>query len=124
MRARLEKLVGPENSSRAALDGNFHSLCAKMLRIHGEQIGISDRFVIFDTDDSARVMKNILKEAGLDTQRYPHGRILGRVSDAKNKMQRPHDLASSASRPNDKLFARLYKNYQERLTASNALDFR
>ena len=122
MRARLEKLVGPENSSRLWM-GTFHSLCAKMLRIHGEQIGISNRFVIFDTDDAARVMKDVLKEADLDSQRYPHGRMLGKISDAKNKMQRPRDLETSAARPNDRLFARIYKNYQERLSASNALDF-
>jgi DNA helicase-2/ATP-dependent DNA helicase PcrA len=122
MRARLEKLVGPENAARLWM-GTFHSLCAKMLRIHGEQIGISNRFVIFDTDDAARVMKDVLKDADLDSQRYPHGRMLGKISDAKNKMQRPHDLETSAARPNDRLFARIYKNYQERLSASNALDF-
>ena len=122
MRARLEALTGPQNSSRLWM-GTFHSVCAKMLRIHGEQIDISNRFVIFDSDDSSRVMKDVLKEADLDSTRYPPARMLGRVSDAKNKMLRPEDLDTAASRPNDRIFARLYKNYQARLTASNGLDF-
>ena len=122
MRSRLEVLTGPQNSSRLWM-GTFHSVCAKMLRIHGEQIDISNRFVIFDSDDSSRVMKEVLKEADLDSQRYPPARMLGRVSDAKNKMLRPGDLDTAASRPNDRIFARLYKNYQARLTASNGLDF-
>lgn len=122
MRSRLELLAGPQNASRLWM-GTFHSLCAKMLRIHGEQIDISNRFVIFDSDDSSKVMKEVLKEADLDSTRYPPARMLGRVSDAKNKMLRPGDLDTAASRPNDRMFARLYKNYQARLTASNALDF-
>jgi DNA helicase-2/ATP-dependent DNA helicase PcrA len=121
MRERLEKLVGPA-ASRLWM-GTFHSMCAQMLRIHGEHIGLPPRFVIFDTDDSTRLMKAVLSEADLDPKAYPPSRILGRISDAKNKMLSPDDLAANATRPNEKQTARLYRRYQERLRQSNALDF-
>lgn len=122
MRARLESLIGSSNAARLWM-GTFHSLCARMLRISGEQIGIPPNFVIFDTDDSLRVVREVVKEADLDPTRYPPARFFGRISDAKNKMQRAEEFDSSASRPQERIFARIYKNYQERLTASQALDF-
>jgi DNA helicase-2/ATP-dependent DNA helicase PcrA len=103
--------------------GTFHSMCAQMLRIHGEHIGLPQRFVIFDSDDSLRLMKDILKEADLDAQRYPPARILGRISDAKNKMLWPEEYSASVSRPYDRRVAQLYARYQQRLRAANALDF-
>lgn len=122
MRARLEDLVGASDASRLWM-GTFHSLCARMLRIHGEQIGIAPNFVIFDSDDSLRVVREVLKEADLDSTRYPPARLFGRISDAKNKMQRAEDVDPSDSRPQERIFARVYQNYQARLRASQALDF-
>jgi DNA helicase-2/ATP-dependent DNA helicase PcrA len=121
MRARLEQLIGP--AAGRLWMGTFHSMCARMLRIHGEHIGLSQRFVVFDSDDSQRLMKSILKEADLDAQRYPPGRILARISDAKNKMQWPAEYSATASRPYDRRIAQLYTQYQQRLCAANALDF-
>ncbi len=122
MRERLHTLVGTEDASRLWM-GTFHSLCARMLRIHGAQIGLPDNFVIFDSDDSQRVIKDVLKEADLDSARYTPGKMLGRISDAKNKMQRSSDFSEEGPRPGDRIFARVYKNYQARLAASHAVDF-
>jgi DNA helicase-2/ATP-dependent DNA helicase PcrA len=121
MRERLETLVG-SGAARIWM-GTFHAMCAQMLRIHGDRIGLDQRFVIFDSDDSQRLMKEILKEADIDTERYPAGRVLGRISDYKNNLQSPEHVASVASRPNERINARLYRLYQERLRAAHALDF-
>jgi DNA helicase-2/ATP-dependent DNA helicase PcrA len=121
MRERLDQLVGPA-ASRLWM-GTFHSMCAQMLRIHGEHIGLPQRFVIFDSDDSQRLIKDVLKEADLDAQHYPPGRVLGRISDAKNKMLWPEEYSASVSRPYDRRIAQLYARYQQRLRAASALDF-
>ena len=122
MRERLENLVGSEDAKRLWM-GTFHSLCARMLRIHGSHIGLPENFVIFDSDDSQRVIKDILKEADLDSARYTPGKMLGRISDAKNKMQRAGDFSEEGGHPSQRIFARVYKNYQARLAASHAVDF-
>ncbi len=121
MRARLDALVGA--SSHRIWMGTFHAMCAQMLRINGGLIGIDPRFVIFDSDDSSRLMRQILKEADVDSERFAPNRVLGRISEAKNKLQTPDEFAIAAVSPNDRVVARLYKHYQERLRAASALDF-
>ena len=121
MRERLEGLVGRE-AGRMWL-GTFHALCAKMLRIHGDRIGIDPRFAIFDSDDASRIMKDVLKDANLDTDKYPPARILSRVSDAKNNLLTPEEFTDRATGPYDRAIGRLYARYQERLRAAHGLDF-
>jgi DNA helicase-2/ATP-dependent DNA helicase PcrA len=121
MRERLINLVGA--GAHQIWMGTFHAMCARMLRISGEQIGLDPRFVIFDSDDSERLMRDILRAADLDKDRYPASRILHRISDAKNKMMSPEEFESVITSPNDRVVSRLYRLYQERLRAANALDF-
>ncbi|MDF2441193.1 MAG: ATP-dependent helicase UvrD/PcrA [Abditibacteriota bacterium] len=121
MRERLNQLVGAE-ANRIWM-GTFHAMCAQMLRIHGHLIGLDPRFVIFDTDDSTRLMKEILRDADIDSDRYPAPRMLARISDAKNNLQSPDDLQSVAGSPYHRVVARVFKMYQERLKAAHALDF-
>jgi len=121
MRERLETLVGHE--ARRIWMGTFHAMCARMLRMHGEHIGVDPRFVIFDADDSLRLMKDVVREADVDSDRYVPARILNRISAAKNDLRSPDDLQSSAASPYDRIIARLYTQYQERLKAAHALDF-
>ena len=121
MRERLENLIGPV-AKRMWL-GTFHALCARMLRVHGENIGINPRFAIFDTDDSTRLIKEILKDLNLDTQRFPPARVLGKISDAKNALKSPETVAAEATQPHQKIHASLYSHYQNRLREISALDF-
>ncbi len=121
MRARLDALVGV--AANRIWMGTFHAMCAQMLRINGGLIGIDPRFVIFDSDDSARLMRAVLKEADVDSERFAPNRVLNRISEAKNKLQTPDDFAIAAVSPNDRVIARLYKTYQTRLRENSALDF-
>ena len=121
MRERLENLIGPV-AKRMWL-GTFHALCARMLRVHGENIGINPRFAIFDTDDSTRLIKEILKDLNLDTQRFPPARVLGKISDAKNALKTVEQVATEAVHSHQKVYAQLYGHYQRRLREVSALDF-
>jgi len=121
MGERLEALLGSE--VRRMWLGTFHALCARMLRIHGERIGIDPRFAIFDADDQAKLIKDILKEFNLDSNRFPAARLLGRISDAKNALQTAEEFEAAASRPHEKVYASVYTRYQARLRAASSLDF-
>jgi DNA helicase-2/ATP-dependent DNA helicase PcrA len=121
MRSRLEDIIGP--TAKRMWLGTFHALCAQMLRIHGERIGLNPRFVIFDYDDQLRLMKELVKDANLDTQRFAPARMLGRISDAKNDLKTPEDVSSTATRPHERIWSTLYTNYQRRLREQSALDF-
>lgn len=121
MTHRLETMLGAE--VRKMWLGTFHALCARMLRMHGERIGLDPRYAIFDTDDQTRLMKDVLKEMNIDSERFPAGRVLGRISDYKNRLQSPETLSGLASTPHQHVYASLYRRYQERLRSASALDF-
>ncbi|BCM90737.1 ATP-dependent DNA helicase PcrA [Abditibacteriota bacterium] len=121
MRARLENLVGPV--ARRMWMGTFHALCAQMLRIHGDRIGINPRFSILDSDDQLRLMKEVVKDANLDSDRFKPAVALSKVSDAKNALIRPEKAIEKANKAHEKVYANLYARYQERLRIASALDF-
>lgn len=102
----------------------FHSTCARILRRYGDRIGYSSHFTVYDTDDSRRLMKDILKQLQIDEKILPHRSVLAEISRAKDKMQSPQDLKSEDtynSRIN--MIADAYQMYQERLKTSDAMDF-
>ena len=66
LRERIIRLVGEPGKEVQA--GTFHSICARVLRRDGEAIGLDRRFVIYDTEDQQQLMKQILREEGLDAK--------------------------------------------------------
>ncbi len=122
LRERIIALVG--DAGRDVQAGTFHAICARVLRRDGAAIGISSRFVIYDTDDQATLMKQILKaEDTPATGEFRPSVILGAISRAKNDMLDPAALDLTAANRHDRLVARFARLYNERLRAVGALDF-
>jgi DNA helicase-2/ATP-dependent DNA helicase PcrA len=122
LRERIISLVG--EGGRDVQAGTFHALCARVLRRDGESIGISRRFVIYDTDDQTALMKLILREEDLPlTGEFRPSIVLGAISRAKNEMLDPTFLAENAANHRERTIARLATRYQQRLQAARALDF-
>lgn len=122
LRERIISLVG--EAGRDVQAGTFHALCARVLRQDGEAIGISRRFVIYDTDDQQSLMKQILREQDLPlTGEFRPSAVLGAISRAKNEMLDPAFLSENAANHRERTIARLATRYQERLQRANALDF-
>jgi DNA helicase-2/ATP-dependent DNA helicase PcrA len=122
LRERIISLVG--EGGRDVQAGTFHALCARVLRRDGEAIGVSRRFVIYDTDDQTALMKQILREEDMPlTGEFRPSVVLGAISRAKNEMLDPTFLAENAANHRERTIARLATRYQERLRAARALDF-
>ena len=122
LRERIIALVG--EPGRDVQAGTFHSLCARVLRRDGEAIGISRRFVVYDTDDQQALMKTILREEDMPlTGEFRPSAVLGAISRAKNEMLDATFLAENAVNHHEKVVARLAKRYLERLKQVGALDF-
>jgi len=66
LRERIIRLVG--DAGREVQAGTFHSICARVLRRDGEAIGLDRRFVIYDTEDQQQLMKQVLREEGLEAK--------------------------------------------------------
>jgi len=121
MRERILGLVG--ETGRDVAMGTFHAVCARILRRDGRAIGIDPRFTIYDQDDQTALVKQVLKEMDLPAAEWPPSAVLGAIDRFKNDLLGPEEAASHARTYRDQMAARVYVRYQQRLRASNALDF-
>jgi DNA helicase-2/ATP-dependent DNA helicase PcrA len=122
LRDRIVGLVG--EPGREVQAGTFHSLCARVLRRDGEQIGIDRRFVIYDTDDQTQLMKQVLRDEDMPaTGEFRPSIVLGAISRAKNEMLDATFLRENATTHHERVVARLASIYERRLKAAGALDF-
>ena len=124
LKERLSLMLGPEAQDIWAM--TFHSACCRILRRDIERMGYEKSFTIYDSADSERVMKDIIKDMGLDDKTFPAKVVLNAVSKEKDQMTTPDDLLERAEQTNDLRIlhiARAWKKYQTRLKENNALDF-
>lgn len=88
--------------------------------------GYSSSFTIYDTSDSERVIKDVLKDLNMDEKVFPPRLCLSVISKAKDKAQHPDEFSKVADRAGDyrmEKIAEIYEGYQKRLHEANALDF-
>jgi DNA helicase II / ATP-dependent DNA helicase PcrA len=121
MRTRVETLLGV--SCRSMWISTFHALCARLLRREAPQIGLTRDFVIYDSADQLTVMKQALREVGIDDSTVQPRLALARISHAKNRMEGPETFTANAWNPRDQQVGKLYELYVKALKEANALDF-
>ena len=124
LKERLSQMLGPQGQDVWAL--TFHAACCRILRRDIECLGYSKSFTIYDSNDSERVMKDIIKGMGLDEKTFPAKYALSIISREKDNMVSPSELLERAEATNDYRLlpvARAYQKYQTRLKENNALDF-
>lgn len=119
MKSRIHHLVGPD--SRWMWIGTFHSVAVRILREHIDAIGYDGHFVVYDTDDTKALLKEIIRELNWDDKEWSPGLFQTAISRAKNRFQSPEQW-TDASFYGDRVLT-VYRRYQERLKALNALDF-
>ena len=124
LKDRLSTLLGPEAQDIWAM--TFHSACCRILRRDIDSMGYTRSFTIYDTADSERVMKGILKELDMDEKTFPPKYVLGAISRQKDQMISPEEMLASAERSGDlraQYIGKAYEKYQKQLKENNALDF-
>jgi len=122
MRERVDRLVGAA-ITRGMWIGTFHHICSRILRRHGDRIGVSRNFVIFDEDDQRGLVRGVLKNLGLDERRFPPAVMLAMIDKAKNEAIDHIAYAEQASGFYEEVVARVWRAYQAALREHNALDF-
>jgi DNA helicase II / ATP-dependent DNA helicase PcrA len=129
MRERVEKVVGSD--ARNIWMGTFHSVFARLLRSRdkAERLGYPRNFTIYDTDDSKSLIRNIVKEMGLDETAYKQNVVYNRISAAKNQLigweaylANGELMADDASNLRPEM-GRIYKTYAQRCFKAGAMDF-
>ena len=136
LKERLERLLGDD--ARGIWAMTFHSACCRILRedyrypyndppvANIQHLGYSRNFTIYDTADSEKVMKDIVKDMGLDDKTFPAKLVLSVISRQKDRMISPEECARTAKEQNDvrmTQIAKCYRRYQTQLKENDAVDF-
>ena len=122
LKSRLEAMLGEKGNDVWA--STFHSCCVRILRRDSERIGFSKHFTIYDTDDSKRVMKEVLRVLDIDEKRLPVKYVLNEIGRAKDSLMTPDDYTASAGYDtNKKLIGQAFAKYEEMLKKADAMDF-
>lgn len=122
---RISAIFG-EDSKEAAeiMTGTFHSICVRILRQYGSQIGFDRNFTICDTDDVKKQIAVCMKQLNIDDKALPVKTVMTAISQAKDKLIGPTEYAMQAGQDfKYKQIAAIYELYQAKLRSQNLLDF-
>ena len=124
LKERLSLLLGSRAEDVWAM--TFHSACCKILRRDIDRMGYTRSFTIYDASDSERLMKDVIRELGLDDKTFPPRYLLAAISREKDRMVSPEQMLERSRNSTDLRephIARAYAKYQQHLRENNALDF-
>ncbi|HET8654238.1 MAG TPA: UvrD-helicase domain-containing protein [Longimicrobiaceae bacterium] len=122
MRERIRQLLGRDPGGMWM--GTFHAVGARMLRRDAPRLGWSPNFLIYDADDSERIIKRIIKEElNLDPKRWSPRAVKTAISSAKNELVGVQEYQEQALDPFTRTVGQVYERYQRVLRDANAFDF-
>jgi DNA helicase-2/ATP-dependent DNA helicase PcrA len=122
MARRVEALLAPVGI-RPPIIATFHSACVRILRRHGEHIGLPRHFTIYDEDDRLALVKECMKEGELAERAFTPSAAGHRISYLKNQMISVQDALREARGPWEQKAALVYSRYEKRLKETGAADF-
>lgn len=128
MKERISKIVGSAEAKNLWM-GTFHSVFARILRAESDKLGYPSNFTIYDSQDSQRLIGQIIKEMQLDKDIYKPKEVLNRISNYKNNMitvkayfNNPELMEADAMAKKPRI-GDLYQAYVERCFKAGAMDF-
>ncbi|MVX36576.1 ATP-dependent helicase [Myroides sp. LoEW2-1] len=128
MKARISQIVGSTEAKNLWM-GTFHSVFARILRSEADRLGYPSNFSIYDSQDSQRLIGQIIKEMQLDKDVYKPKEILSRISSYKNSLvtvkayfANPELLEADAMSKRPRI-GDIYQNYVDRCFKAGAMDF-
>ena len=121
MKSRVQELLDFDISSISI--GTFHSISAQILRKEIHHLGMSNSFIIYDQPDSTSVIKDSIKDLGLDIKQFEPKTFKNHISSLKNQLISYDEAEILADDFLSKKVAEVYKIYQQQLIANSALDF-
>lgn len=128
MKDRIADIVGPSEAKNLWM-GTFHSIFARILRYEADKLGFPSNYTIYDTQDSQRLIRAIIKEMQLDKDVYKYKQVFSRISSYKNSLitvkayfQNPELMEADAMAKRPRM-GDIYKEYVERCFKAGAMDF-
>ncbi len=122
MKERLERMIGGDAFS--VWLGTFHAIGVRILRKYPEMAGLQPNFIVLNSDDQERALKQIMQDAGMDIKKHLPSVMLEIIQRWKDKGLAPEAVtAAHNSNYCDGRALEFYFAYQRRLRVLNAVDF-
>jgi DNA helicase II / ATP-dependent DNA helicase PcrA len=121
MRGRIEALLGM--SVRSLWVGTFHGIAHRLLRMHWQEAGLPQNFLILDADDQLRLVKRVQRSLDIDEQKWPPRQAAWFINAQKDEGRRARDVPAA----DDDLFRathrRIYESYEALCRQGGLVDF-
>src|SRR3989344_102388 len=104
--------------------GTFHSLGVHILRAHAQVFGLTKHFTIVDKNSARSLIKEAVKEQGIDSKQFSPDRIAGVISRQKGALitlsQYKSDVGNAYF---PMIVSAVWERYERLLARESALDF-
>ena len=120
MRHRIEDVLG--HAPAGMWVGTFHGLAHRLLRAHWKEAKLAENFQILDSDDQQRLIKRVIRDLGLDEQRWPAKQAQWFINGQKDEGIRPQGIQASG----DLFLATMrsiYEAYEAACARTGVIDF-
>ena len=121
MKNRVVSLLG--NIAYSTWISTFHSFGLSIIKKYYDKLGLRKNFTILDSDDTANLVKKILKDLNYDPKIYNPKLIRNRISSAKSEFMDPVELDKFTNNDVDEVTVKVYEQYEQRLKINNSVDF-
>lgn len=121
MKKRVIELVGKVGQYMWV--STFHSFCARLLRKEISRFGYNEKFIIYDSAESLKLISKCITDTGYDLKTVSSKSVQEAISTSKNKLMNHESFSKKAFDPFEKIVARIFPLYQDELFKANALDF-
>lgn len=115
MKQRALNLIRNKDSAPPLLC-TFHRFGLLFLKFHINRINREPNFILIDTDDKKKIIKNLHSN-------LPTSFLAAEISRFKNDIVLPNDIKEISKNPMHKEIAKIYEQYNAYLLANNMLDF-
>jgi DNA helicase-2/ATP-dependent DNA helicase PcrA len=126
--SEIAKNVGTNEQNSIPFVSTFHSLGVYIIKENARLLGLTKYFSILDESDASSMIKEIMKEIGIDPKQYEPKKIKGAISREKGKFVHLADFEEQAGDAlggsyMNQIIARVWGLYEKKKMAENALDF-
>ncbi len=120
MRGRIEALIGQAVGGMWV--GTFHGIAHRLLRFHHKEAGLPENFQILDSDDQLRLIKRVIRELGLDEEKWPARQVQWSINGYKDEGLRSAHIDDGGDLNNAALLS-IYRAYEAACARGGLVDF-
>lgn len=123
MRERVEAAIRKHRIESVPTVTTFHRLGGMIIREHAGYFGLTKNYSIFDEDDAKSLIREAMREFGIDPKLLDPKRVRHIISENKMAGETPDTLAEKVASQAESDAVRIWRSYEAKLLKSKGVDF-